>query len=65
MVLAWEVGPFYLTLTEINSEMNCIAKNKCPDNQKLDTRGRLGENLNATSDSCQDQEHVYFYILCL
>ena len=43
MVLACQVGPFHLTLTQINSEMNCIAKNKCPDSQKLDTR-RRGEN---------------------
>ena len=54
MVLACEVGPFHLTLTQINSEMNCIAKNKCPDSQKLDTR-RRGENFNA----CQEQRHVY------
>ena len=45
--LACQVGPFHLTLTKINSEMNCIAKNKCPESQKLDTR-RRGENLNAT-----------------
>ena len=36
MVLAWQVGLFRLTLTQIKSEMNCIAKNKCPDSQKLD-----------------------------
>ena len=48
MVLACQVGPFLLTLTQINSEMNCIVKNQCPENQKLDTRHR-GENLNATS----------------
>ena len=64
MVLATQVGPFYLTLTQINSEMNCIAKKKCPESQKLDTRHR-GENLNATSDSSQDQEHVYFLHSCL
>ena len=76
MVLAWQV------VIQINSEMNCMAKNKCPDNQKLDTR-RRGENLvdivlsievvahkwkknlNATSNSGQDQEHVYLCILCL
>ena len=50
MVLACQVGPFHLTLTQINSEMNCIAKNKCPESQKLDMR-RRGENLNATSDT--------------
>ena len=48
MVLAYQVGPFHLTLTQINLEMNCIAKNKCPESQKLDTR-RRGENLDATS----------------
>ena len=26
MVWACQVGPFHLTLTQINSEMNCIAK---------------------------------------
>ena len=31
--LACQVGPFYLTFTQINSEINCIAKNKCPDSQ--------------------------------
>ena len=64
MVLAYQVSPFYLTLAQINSEMNCIAKNKCHDSQKLDTR-RRGENLNTTPDMCQEQEHVYFCILCL
>ena len=48
---ACQVGLFHLTLTQINSEMNFIAKNKCPDSQKLDTRHR-GENLNART--CQD-----------
>ena len=43
MVLACQVGPFHLTLTQINLEMNCISKNKCPESQKLDTRCR-GEN---------------------
>ena len=28
MVFACQVGPFHLTLTQINSEMNYIAKNK-------------------------------------
>ena len=40
MVLACQVGPFHLTLAQIKSEMNSIAKNKCPDSQKLDTRRR-------------------------
>ena len=53
-----------LTLTQINSEMNCKAKNKCPESQKLDTR-RRGENLNAICDTCQEQQHLYFCILCL
>ena len=30
MVLACQVGPLHLKLTQINSEMKCIAKNKCP-----------------------------------
>ena len=64
MVLACQVGPFHLTLTQINSEMKCIAKNKCLESQKLHTRCR-GENLNNTSDTCQDQQHVYFWILSL
>ena len=32
MVLACQVGPLHLKLTQINSEMKCIAKNKCPEN---------------------------------
>ena len=51
MVLACQVGPFHLKLTQINSEMNCIAKNKCPENQKLDTR-RRGENSNVKATTC-------------
>ena len=39
-------GPFHLEFTQINSEMNCIAKHKCPDSQKVDTR-RRGEKFNA------------------
>ena len=38
MVLAPQVDPFHLKLTQINSEMNCMAKHKCPDSQKVDTR---------------------------
>ena len=53
-------GLFHFSLTRINSEMNCIAKNKCPDSQKRDTR-RGGENFNAY----QEQRHVYFCILSL
>ena len=63
-VLACQVGLFHVTLTQINSEMNCIAKNKCPESHKLDTRCR-GENLNTTSDTCEEQQHVYFCIFCL
>ena len=39
MVLACQVDPFHLKLTQINgSERNCIAKHKSPDSQKVDTR---------------------------
>ena len=48
MVLACQVCPFHLKLTKINSEMNCIAKNKCLRARNL-TRRRRGENLNGTS----------------
>ena len=48
VVLACQVGPFNVMLTQINSEMNCIAKNKWSESQKLDTR-RIGENLNVIS----------------
>ena len=64
MVLAYQVGPFHLTLTQINLEMICIAYNKCPESQKLDMR-RRGENLNATSHVSHTYQHVYFLILCL
>ena len=53
VVLAWQVGLFrllwflwfwycqvclfHLKLTQINSEMNWIARHKCPDSQKVDT----------------------------
>ena len=40
-----QVGSFHLKLTQINSEMNCIAKNKCPDSQKLDRRRKYGIEL--------------------
>ena len=37
MVLACQVGPFHLTLTQINWEMNCITKNKCTnESQNID-----------------------------
>ena len=48
------LGPFHFKLTQINSEMNCIAKHKCLDSQKEDTR-RRGEKFNA----CHEQRHVY------
>ena len=57
MVLACQVGPFHLKLTQINSEMNRIAKNKCLENQELDTRCR-GEKLNATSNTCHTLHSV-------
>ena len=38
VVLACQVGLFHLKLTQINSEINFKAKNKCPDSQKLDMR---------------------------
>ena len=34
MLLAW-VGPFKLRLTQINSQMNCIAMHKCAKTKKL------------------------------
>ena len=71
MVLACQVGPFHLTLTQINSEMNCIAKNKCPESQKLDTR-RRSENLIAISPRVTKSNNIVcthyvkvFCILCL
>ena len=64
VVLACQVGPFHLKVTQINSEMNCIAKHKCPDeSQKLDTR-RRGENFNATSHVSRGTTYI-FCILCL
>ena len=63
MVLACQVGLFHLTLTQINSKMNCIAKNKYLESQKLDTRCR-GEDLNATSHMSRATTCI-FYILCL
>ena len=57
-LLACQVGPFHLTLTHINSEMNCIAKNRRPDSQKLETR-RRGENFNAY----QEQRHIFAFFL--
>ena len=54
VVLACQVSLFHLTLTQINSEMNFRAKNKCPDSQKLDTRHSRGEDLNARHVSRQN-----------
>ena len=45
MVWACQVGPFHFTLTQVNSEMNCMAKNKCPDSQKVDTRWELQRHI--------------------
>ena len=56
-ILACQVGPFRLKLPQINSEMNCIAKNKCALSQKLHTR-RIGEKLNATA-------HVSYVTFCV
>ena len=71
MVLACQVGPFHLTLTQINSEINCIAKNKCPESQKLDAR-RRSENMIAISPRVTKSNNIVcthyvkmFCILCL
>ena len=64
MVLASQIGPFHLKLTQINSEMNCIAKHKCTVSQKLDTR-RRGENLNAGHHTCQEQQHIFLHSVSL
>ena len=58
-VFAYQVGPFHLTLTQINSEMNCITKNKFPESQKLDMTRHAEES------RVKSQQHVYFCILCL
>ena len=63
VVLACQFGPFHLKVTQINSEMNCIAKHKCPDSQKVDMRSR-GENFNATSHVSRATTYI-FCILCL
>ena len=60
MVLACHVGPFHLTLTQINSEMNRIAKNKCPESQK--TRDA---EVSTPYHTYQEQQHVYVCILSL
>ena len=61
----------HLTLTQINSERNYIAKNKCPESQKLDTR-RRSENLIAISPRVTKSNNIVcthyvkvFCILCL
>ena len=67
MVLACQVVmvlAFHLTLTQINSKMNCIAKNKCPESQKLETRRRC-ENLNATSHASRAATCSFFVSLSL
>ena len=57
-------------MTQINSEKNCIAKNKCPVSQKLDMRYR-SENLIAISPHVTKSNNIVcthyvkvFYILC-
>ena len=64
MVLACQLGPFHLKLNQINSEMNCIAKHKCPDSQKLDTR-RRGEKLNATSHVSRVTTYIFLHSVSL
>ena len=71
IVLACQVSPFHLTFTQINSEMNCIAKNKYSECQRLDTR-RRSENLIGISPRVKKGNNIVcthyvkvFYILCL
>ena len=61
MVLAWQDGPFHLTLTQTNSEKNYIAKNKCPERQKLDAR-RKSRNLIAISP--RDTQYIFIMSRC-
>ena len=62
MVWTCQVGPFHLASTQINSEMNCIPKNKCPESQKLDTR-RRGENLNSTSHVSRATTSIFAFFV--
>ena len=64
MVVACQIGPFHLKLTQIKSEMNCITKHKCTESQKLDTR-RRGENLNATSHVSRATTYTFLQSLFL
>ena len=43
VVWACQVGPFHLKLTQINSEVNCIAMHKCAERQKLDNLKEANE----------------------
>ena len=70
VVLACQVGLFHHTLTQINSEMNFIAKKKCPDSQKLDTihlnarhvlRLRTCTCLHSLSTLCKSIRKSYFH----
>ena len=59
MVLACQVSVFHLTLTQINAEMNCIAKNKCTDeSQNLDMRCR---DLNTTSHVSRATTYIFLH----
>ena len=68
MVLACKVGPLHLTLTQMNSEKNCLAKKKFPVSQKLDTR-RRSENLIAISPSVTKSNNIvcthYVKVFCI
>ena len=63
MVVACQVDPFYLALTQINSEMNCLAKNKYHESQKLDTR-RRSENFDRDITTCHEEQQHSMYSLC-
>ena len=64
MVLACQVSPFHLKLTQIISEMNCIAKHKCTVSQKLDTK-RRGEKLNSTSHGSRATSYIFLHSVSL
>ena len=64
MVLACQVGPFHLKLTQINSETYCIVKHKCTVSQKLDTR-RRGEKLSATTATKATTYIFAFFVFAL
>ena len=58
VVLACQVGPFHLKFNQINSEINCIAKHKITESQKLDTKLER-HTIRVKSNT------LYFCILCL